>query len=226
MKIRFLGHSAVYMEDTGFKALIDPFLTGNSAAAAKPADFSDINYIFVTHGHGDHLGDTIEIAKKCGALVFCNFEISSYLAKNGVNVHAMHIGGRVKTDFGTLKMTPALHGSGIEGENGIICGGNPCGFVIEVGGKKVYHAGDTGLTMDMQLLKCENIDLALIPVGGNFTMDVTDGAKAVEFVSPKAVVPIHYDTFPLIKADIGAFEKSVPSGIKVIKLLPGEETKI
>ncbi len=226
MIIKYLGHSAFYIESNGFKALIDPFLSGNPQTKSKPGDFKDISHIFVTHGHGDHLGDTIEIAKDTNAKVISNFEIINYLSSKGiVNVHPMHIGGRVKLDFGIVKMTPALHGSSIMDEGKMIYGGNPSGFLIEVDGKKIYHAGDTGLTMDMKLLEDEKIDIAFLPIGGNFTMDIVDAAKAVEFIGPKEVVPIHYNTFDLIKASPEEFEALVKNS-KVIIMKPDEEYHI
>lgn len=221
MKLKFLGHSAYYVEEGNFKALIDPFITGNPQAAMKVEDFKDLTYIFVTHGHGDHLGDAVPIAKATGATIVTNFEIADYLGQFGVKLHPMHIGGRVKLDFGTVKMTNALHGSGISTDSGMLYGGNPGGFIIEVKGKKVYHAGDTGLTLDMKLLEDENIDVALLPIGGNFTMDAVDAAKAVDFIKPKISIPMHYKTFPVIDADPKAFKEMVKG--EVIILNPGEE---
>jgi L-ascorbate metabolism protein UlaG (beta-lactamase superfamily) len=221
MKLTFLGHSCFYLEEGNFKALIDPFITGNPKSPVRMEEFTDITHIFVTHGHGDHLGDAVSIAKATGALIITNHEIASYLSKFGVNVHSMHIGGRITMDFGTVKMTPALHGSGITTDDGMLCGGNPGGFIIEVKGKKVYHAGDTGLTMDMKLLEVEDIDLALIPIGGNFTMDIVDAARAVEFIKPKTVIPMHYNTFPVINSDPYKFKDSVKSSDVVI-LNPGD----
>ncbi|SES95097.1 L-ascorbate metabolism protein UlaG, beta-lactamase superfamily [Natronincola peptidivorans] len=219
MKLQYLGHSAFYLETSTMKALIDPFISEE----VKSFDFQDkeITHIFVTHGHGDHMGSTITIAKKSGATVIANYEICMYLQNQGVNIHPMHIGGRVTLDIGTIKMTPALHGSGIETEEGILYGGNPCGFVIEADGKKLYHAGDTGLTMDMQLLASEKIDLALVPIGGNFTMDVVDAVKAVEFIRPKTVIPIHYNTFPVISASAETFKSKV-LGADVVIMKVGE----
>lgn len=216
MKLTYLGHSAFYIESGSFKALIDPFIFGNPASPVKLEDFTDLTHIFVTHGHGDHLGDAVPLAEKTGALIITNYEISLYLAKFQVNVHPMHIGGRVKLDFGSVKMTPALHGSAISTENGLICGGNPGGFLIEVGGKKVYHAGDTGLTMDMQLLLCEGVDVALLPIGGNFTMDAVDAARAVEFIGPKISIPMHYNTFPVIETDPEYFKEIAPGEVHIL----------
>jgi len=189
MKITYYGHSAFIIEDKDFKAIIDPFITGNPQARCSIDEINGLTHIFVTHNHGDHLGDCIELAKKDDALVITNFEIANFLNDNGVKTHGMHIGGRHRFNFGTVKLTVALHG------------GNPCGFIIEVNGKKIYHAGDTGLTLDMKLLESENVDLALIPIGGNYTMDIYDAIKAVEFIKPKLVIPMHYNTFEIIEAD-------------------------
>ncbi len=221
MKLRYLGHASFYVEEGSFKALVDPFISNNPNSPVKASDFNDITHIFVTHGHGDHLGDTVTIANRTNATVITNYEIATYLSGKGVPTHPMHIGGRTKFDFGTVKMAPALHGSAIETISGLIYGGNPCGFVIEVNGKKLYHAGDTGLTMDMQLLAIEDIDVALLPIGGNFTMDIEDAVRAVGFIQPKKVIPMHYDTFPVITADPETFKEKVQD-VETIILNPGE----
>jgi len=219
MKIRFLGHSCFYVEEGSFKALIDPFLSNNPNAPVPASEFNELTHIFVTHGHGDHLGDTISLASKTNATVITNYEIANYLGGKNVSTHPMHIGGRTKFDFGIVKMTPALHGSSIDTVSGLLYGGNPCGFVIEVKGKKIYHAGDTGLTMDMKLLEIENMDVAMLPIGGNFTMDIDDAALAVEFIQPKKVIPMHYGTFPIIEASPQDFKERV-IGAEVIILKP------
>ena len=146
MKVTFLGHSVVLIEKDGFKAIVDPFITGNGLCPIKAEELNDLTHIFITHGHSDHMGDCIELAKKCDATVIANHEIAHYLTKKGLDVHSMHIGGKFNFDFGTVKMTPALHGSGIEEGDDMLYGGNPCGFLIKIDGKKIYHAGDTGLT--------------------------------------------------------------------------------
>lgn len=210
MKITYHGHSVVMMEDKDFKAIIDPFLTGNGLCNITVDDINELSHIFITHGHGDHIGDTVALARKTGALVIANHEISAYLASKGVEkIHAMHLGGRTTFDFGVVKMTNAIHGSGITDDGKMIEGGNPGGFIIEVNNNKIYHAGDTGLTYDMKLLEDEHIDLAFLPIGGNFTMDVNDAVKAVKFIKPKAVTPIHYKTFPIVNADPEEFKKKV-----------------
>ena len=226
MRLTNLGHSAFIVEEEGFKAIIDPFISGNSLSKVKVEDINGLTHIFITHGHGDHIGDGIELAKTNDALVIANAEISGFLSSKGVKTHAMHIGGRYKFDFGIVKLTPALHGSGIPTEEGMIYGGNPCGFVIEVNNKKIYHAGDTALFSDMKLIgERHPIDLAFLPIGDNFTMGPEDAATAVEFLKPKTVVPIHYNTFPYIKQDPQQFVELVHSS-EVKVLSAGDEVEL
>lgn len=223
MKVVFLGHAAFQVIAPGLNGLIDPFLDGNSHTPHRAEDFTDINYIFVTHGHADHLGDTIEIARANKATVISNAEICDFLSGLGLTCHAMHIGGRYRFPFGSVKLTPALHGSAIETRDGQVrYGGNPCGFLIEAGERRLYHAGDTGLTKDMELLSEEQIDLALVPIGGNYTMDLYDAARAVRMIEPVRVVPMHYDTFPVIQADPLEFISQVNDAAQVLVLKPGE----
>ena len=225
MKVTFLGHSVVLIENRNFKAIIDPFISGNGLCPIKADELDGLTHIFITHGHSDHMGDCIELAKKSRATGIANHEIAHYLTKKEVEVHSMHIGGKFIFDFGSVKMTPALHGSGIEDGDEMLYGGNPCGFLIEIDGKKLYHAGDTGLTMDMRLLEDEHIDLAFLPIGGNFTMDVKDAARACEFIKPDRVVPMHYDTFDLIKADPNKFKKRAEYA-EVVILNPGDAVEL
>lgn len=222
-KVRFLGHAAFYVESEGLRGLIDPFLTGNPMASEGADSFTDLNYIFLTHGHGDHLGDVVPIAKKTGATVISNAEICNYLGNQGVKCHAMHIGGRYRFPFGRVKLTPAFHGSGIQEGNSMVYGGMPAGFLIEMDGKKLYHAGDTGLTVEMQLLKEDGVQVALLPIGGNYVMDEEDAARAVKMIAPEVVVPMHYDTFDLVRADPVLFAELVGDAARVAALKPGEE---
>ena len=227
MKVTFVGHATVLIEGSK-NIIIDPFFNGNPVAAMKIEDLPKIDYIVVTHGHGDHMGDTIEIAKKHGSTVISNFEIGLYLEKKGIDkIHTMHIGGRF--DFGDMKvkLTPALHGSSIIENGEIIYGGNPAGVVIEMDHRTVYHAGDTGLTKDMELLANDYIDLAMVPIGGNYTMDIEDAFAATKMIQPRLVVPIHYNTWPLIEADPEKFCQKVKEiGIKCRVLKPGESVEL
>ena len=227
-KLKYLGHSAFYLEGNGLKALIDPFLSGNPWNVASAGDFTDINFIFVTHGHGDHLGDAINIAKNTGATIVSVYEIGVYCSSKGAKTHNMHIGGTYSFPFGRVKLTPAAHGSSfVEGDE-IIYLGNPCGFIIEVDGKNIYHAGDTGLIADMELLgKNETIDVALLPIGGNFTMDPIDASIAAELIKPKTAIPMHYKTWPIIDKDPEEFVKlAKEKGIDAKILRPGETIEV
>ncbi|MDD2494322.1 MAG: metal-dependent hydrolase [Tissierellia bacterium] len=217
MKIQFLGHSCFLLEDSNVKILIDPFLTGNSLATTT-ADNVVADYIFVTHGHGDHIGDTISIAKRTDATVYAVVEIADeILAPEDIKTGRGNIGGKQKTDFGSVKYFPASHGSGV---NGALA----CGYVLEVGGKKIYHAGDTGLIAEMQFLKDEKIDIAMLPIGDFYTMGPEDAVKAAGLISPKCVIPMHYNTFPVIKQNPEDFKNAVEdAGICDVRILsPGE----
>lgn len=224
-KITWLGHSCIEIKTGGATLLIDPFLTGNPAASAKAEELNP-DYILVSHGHGDHVGDTVEMAKRAEATVITNYEISEWLAAKGVKAHGMQHGGGFNFPFGRVKLTLAFHGSALpDGSNG----GNPAGFLITTkDGKKIYDAADTGLFGDMALIGEEGIDLAFLPIGDNFTMGPDDALRAVKLLKPRQVVPIHYNTFPLINQDAEAWAKAVEMATdsKVIVMKPGESIEI
>lgn len=208
-KLTFLGHAAFSLELSGAKLLIDPFLSGNPLAAAGPDDI-EADYVLLTHGHPDHLGDGIEIAKKNDATIVAPFELATRCETKGATVHPMHIGGAFEFPFGRVKLTIAVHGSGFPTEQGIEYLGNPCGFLVTADGKTVYHAGDTGLFYDMKLIgEMNEIDIALLPIGDNFTMGIDDAVKATELLGARLSIPMHYDTFDLIKADPEEFVAKV-----------------
>lgn len=210
MKVSYHGHSVVKIETTGKTILIDPFISGNDLTDLKVEDVKP-DVIILTHAHGDHLGDTVELAKKHDSLVIANFEVATYLSWKGLNTHGMSIGGAYEFDFGKVKMTPAFHGTGmITDDNQIVYGGMPAGILFMAEGKTVFHAGDTGLFSDMKLIgERHPIDLAFLPIGDNFTMGPEDAAVAAEFLNAKIVVPIHFNTFPPIKQDPHAFADSL-----------------
>jgi len=220
-KATFMGHSCVMLTDGKHKIIIDPFLSGNEKAAVPP-DKVDVDFILITHGHGDHIGDAVAIAKRTGATVISNYEIMNLVSRQGVQkAHPLHIGGGANFDFGRVKMTIAHHGGGY-GPDASIYTGPAAGFLVTIGGKVVYHAGDTGLFYDMKLIGDMNkIDLAFLPIGDNFTMGIDDAVKAVEFLGTRHVVPMHYDTFPIIQADPRQFARKV-IGSQVHILKPGE----
>jgi L-ascorbate metabolism protein UlaG (beta-lactamase superfamily) len=219
-KATFLGHSCVQLTDGTYSLIIDPFLTGNPKSAAKPADIK-ADFVLITHGHGDHLGDGIEIAQKNKATVIANHELANYCSRHGCTVHGMHIGGAHTFEFGRVKLTIAHHGGGA-GDHAEIYTGPPVGFLITLGGRLLYHSGDTGLFYDMKLIgEMNKIDLAFLPIGDNYTMGIEDAVKAVAFLEPKAVVPLHYDTFDLIAQDPQEFARRI-QGSKVTILKPGE----
>lgn len=221
MHVSYHGHSIVKIETKGKTILIDPFITGNELTDLNAEDVK-ADVILLTHGHNDHVGDTVEIAKRSDALVVAVAELATYLSWQGLNVHPMSIGGAYTFDFGTVKLTQAFHGSSYtENNEKIIYTGMPAGLLLTIEGKTIYHAGDTALFSDLKLIGRRKPDLAFLPIGDNFTMGPEDAAIAAEWVQAKLVVPIHYNTFPVIKQDPHQFVESL-SGIEGKVLKAGE----
>jgi len=218
------GHACFSIKGGGATLLTDPFLTGNPQADVT-ADEVSADYVLVSHAHGDHLGDAVPIAKRTGATIITNFEIANYCGSEGANAHPLHIGGGRDFPFGRVKLTIAHHGSSFPDGS---YGGNPAGFLLTIEGKKIYHACDTGLFYDMKLIGEEGIDLAILPIGDNFTMGPEDALKAVKFIVPKTVVPIHYDTFEVIEQDPYAFARRVEAetSARCAVLKPGESLSL
>lgn len=224
-QVTFLGHATLQVDVGEHSVLIDPFLTDNPSATVA-ADAVNPTAIIVTHGHGDHVGDTVAIAKRTGCLVIANFEITEWLKGQGVeNVHPQHIGGAFQHPFGNVKLTIAHHGSMLpDGSDG----GNPCGVLLSVEDGKIYHAADTGLFYDMHLIGEEGIDLAILPIGDNFTMGPDDAIRAVKLIEPRFVFPVHYNTWPLIEQDAEHWANRVQQETTAtgIVLEPGESTTL
>lgn len=208
MKLTWLGHSAYLLQTAGFNVLIDPFLNGNPTAPVTAQDIQ-ADFIVVSHGHGDHIGDTVEIAERTGALVISNHEISVWLKKQGVSrTHDMHLGGSHVFEFGTLKLTIAHHGSILPDGS---CGGSPAGLLFRTESGVLYHAGDTALFSDMSLIGEEGLTAAILPIGDNYTMGPDDSIRAVRLLQPKLVIPCHYSTFPIIEQDVDLWQDRIRS---------------
>ncbi|MEW5786128.1 MAG: metal-dependent hydrolase [Bacillota bacterium] len=220
--LTFLGHACFSLHEPGKESLIfDPFITGNPHAPVA-ADEITVDFILVSHAHMDHLGDAYEIAARCGATIISSAEIASEALGKELQAHEQHIGGRHRYPFGSVKLTPALHGAGIPG-------GHACGFVVEFYGKKIYFAGDTGLFGDMKLIgELEAPDLALLPIGDNYTMGIDDAVVAASFLKAPAVIPYHYNTWPLIEVDPRQFREKVEQNTEAccMILAPGEWMEI
>lgn len=224
-QLTYLGHSAFLIGTPAGDILIDPFLSGNPRASVTPEQVNPA-FILVTHGHTDHLGDTVAIAQRTGALVIAPSELVTYIAGKGVsNVYPMHIGGNHAFPFGELFLTQALHGSSVKEDGHTIYTGNPCGFIIKTAERTTYHAGDTGVFLDMELIsRLHPLDIALLPIGGNFTMGIDDAVEAVKMLHPRTVIPMHYGTFPYIAADPQEFKQKVESmtTTRCVVLEPGQ----
>ena len=218
-RIQWLGHACLLIESDGKRVLIDPFLTGNPMAAARPEEV-EADVILVSHGHEDHLGDTVAIARRTGAWVVANYELGNWLKGQGLEkVHGMQHGGGCQVVPGVhVRLTIAFHGSTLPGGG---YGGNPCGFLLSFAdGSRIYDAADTALFGDMKLIGEDGLDLAILPIGDYYTMGPDDVLRAVKLLEPKAVLPIHYDTFPPIRQDVQAWAKRVEQETSARPIVP------
>ena len=217
LKFNYYGHACFQIDDGKYKILFDPFLTGNPAATIK-AEEVQADYIFVTHAHSDHCGDGYEILTRTGATAVGIPEVTDFGGEN-VKTIGMNLGGTLKLPFGFARMVPAFHSAGI-------AGGTPCGYVVSIGGKNIYFAGDTCLFSDMKLIgERDKIDWAILPIGDHFTMGIEDAAKAVEFLGAKNVIPVHYNTWDIIKQNPEDFKKLVKNA-NVFIVKPGESLNL
>jgi L-ascorbate metabolism protein UlaG (beta-lactamase superfamily) len=226
MRLTYLGHSCFFVETAQARLIIDPFLTGNPAATLKAADVR-CDYILVSHGHEDHTGDALALSQQNHAPIISNYEITEYYAAKGAQTHGMNPGGGYNFPFGRVKLTIAHHTSSLEAGLNPIYLGAPCGILLQADGKTLYHAGDTALFLDMQLIGRAAIDVAMLPIGDNFTMGPEDAVTALDFLKPRLAVPMHYNTWPIIAQDPAAFAaRAHASGHTVRPLKPGESLEV
>lgn len=226
MTITFYGHACFLIETGGHRLLIDPYLTGNDAAAVRAADVQ-CDHVLLTHGHEDHTADALSIARTNDALLIANYELAEYFGAQGVRVHGMNPGGAFTFPFGRLKLTLAHHTSSLNAGLAPLYMGTACGLLLEADGRRVYHAGDTALFLDMQLIGRGGLDAALLPIGDNYTMGPEDALDALDLLKPRVAVPMHYNTWPVIAQDAARFAQAAGArGHRVIVLAPGQSFSV
>jgi L-ascorbate metabolism protein UlaG (beta-lactamase superfamily) len=226
MVIRSLGHACFTASDGQHTVIFDPFLTGNPEAVVKPEEVQ-VDAVLLSHGHSDHLGDAIPVARRLGVPIVAPYELAMYCQRHGAEVVGLHIGGGTDLPFGRVKLTFATHGSAVVGDDLIEYTGPPCGFLVTMSGRTIYYAGDTGLFGDMRLIgETASIHVAILPIGDHFTMGIDDAVRAAGFLRPRAVVPTHYSAFEPIRKNPHEFAHRVESlGIRCEVLAPGEEAE-
>lgn len=226
MRLTYLGHSCFLLETAAARLLFDPYLSENPAAPLQPKDVA-CDFILISHGHEDHTCDALAIARHCGATIVANYEIAEYFSAKGAKTHGMNPGGSFRFPFGRVKLTLAHHTSSVEAGLHPIYLGAPCGILVQADERTIYHAGDTALFLDMQLIGRAGLDLALIPIGDNYTMGPDDAVTALDFLRPKIAVPMHYNTWPIIAQDAAAFATlAAKSGHAVNVMAPGATLEI
>lgn len=226
MRLTYHGHSCFLVETAKARLLIDPYLNDNPSAKIKAEDVQ-CDYVLISHGHEDHTSDALQVARHCDATIVSNYEIAEYFTAKGAKAHGMNPGGGHNFPFGRVKLTIAHHTSSVEAGLNPIYLGVPCGLLIQADGKTLYHAGDTALFLDMQLIGRVGLDAALIPIGDNFTMGPDDAVTALDFLKPKVAVPMHYNTWPLIAQDAAAFAAQAAKSAHTVRVMaPGDVMEV
>ncbi len=223
MRLTYFGHSCFLLETSQARLVLDPFLTGNPACKTPAADIA-CDFVLVSHGHEDHIGDALALSKRCGATIIANYEIAEYFGAQGAKTHGLNPGGGANFPFGRVKLTLAHHSSSVGAGLHPIYLGSPCGLLIAADGKNIYHAGDTALFLDMQLIGRVGLDLAMLPIGDNYTMGPDDALDALGFLKPKLTVPMHYNTWPIIAQDAADFAHRAGRAGHVVRLMVSGDT--
>ncbi len=226
-ELTYHAHASYSLSDGNHDLLFDPFITGNPLATVSADDLNP-DYILLTHGHSDHIGDAVPVARRCGATIIASFELANYCEAQGAATHDLGIGGSHAFPFGRVKLTQATHSSSVTTDDGtIVYLGNPAGIIVDFDGKTIYNTGDTGLFGDMALIgRMEKPDVVIMPIGDNYTMGIDDAVEAVRMIGAGTVIPVHYNTFPVIEQDPAEFVEKVGDLARCVVLKPGESVTL